>query len=665
MEQEQNIQHTIEHSFKDAMDKLKNSEDWNMHMTYSPLRESLFSWYDFDKNATLLELNAGKGALTGLFARKCKNVIAVTADEQKHFLEERYHSFENVKIYTNDAFEKSFLSEQVSCYKFDYIIAYHKLNHPNATQIAKWMDMLKENGHILLVEENRYGIKYFCGAKDPYTDIVYDGINNYLEGNSEKGRCYSRKQLVELLELNHAHNYKFYYPVPDSRMPQMIFSDNYQNGINSFERLVDYNYIDKAMTGVEHRILGELIDEGALPFLSNSFVIDIAKNEVSDIDYAVITADRGMKFGCATTIHKGEVVRKRPLWKQGEDNIKKLYENTKDLMEHGIPIIKTELKEDARGLYLSMPYCKHTGLSEVLKKLVVNEKEKFLNIFDDIYTYISKASHVIASNENGEILEKGYIDLAPCNAFYCKEGIIFYDQEFVMENCPLQFAMYRTLKYCYASAKDLENEITLASMYARYGITGKMISQFGMMEQDFIKGLRNTDVYRPMFQWATPDYKKLYDRMKEITCLSFESDKPYHIGYVPGVFDLFHTGHLKLIERCKERCDYLIVGVLTDELVEFYKGKKPVISYEDRAYVINGLEAVDEVIPVDFSNTDKIDAWNQLHYDCHFSGDDHANHWNDVWEELRKRGSNMEFFSYTPGISSTQIKEQMKQIKES
>ena len=115
-----------------------------------------------------------------------------------------------------------------------------------------------------------------------------------------------------------------------------------------------------------------------------------------------------------------------------------------------------------------------------------------------------------------------------------------------------------------------------------------------------------------------------------------------------------------MFTRCKERCEYLIVGVLTDELVEFYKGKKPVISYEDRAEVIRGLKVVDEVIPVDFSNTDKIKAWEQLHYDCHFSGDDHVGHWNDVHEELKKRGSNMEFFPYTQGISSTDIKSKMQ-----
>lgn len=136
-----------------------------------------------------------------------------------------------------------------------------------------------------------------------------------------------------------------------------------------------------------------------------------------------------------------------------------------------------------------------------------------------------------------------------------------------------------------------------------------------------------------------------------------EENKEYKIGYVPGVYDLFHVGHLNLIRRCKARCEYLIVGVLTDELVEFYKHKKPYIPYEERAEIISALKDVDEVIPVTFENTDKMDAWKQLHYDCHFSGSDHGNDWNKVRDKLREVGAEMEFFPYTEGTSSTMIKE--------
>lgn len=139
-----------------------------------------------------------------------------------------------------------------------------------------------------------------------------------------------------------------------------------------------------------------------------------------------------------------------------------------------------------------------------------------------------------------------------------------------------------------------------------------------------------------------------------------EAGKKYKVGYVPGVYDLFHIGHLNLIRRCKSRCEYLIVGVLTDELVEFYKHKRPIIPYEERAEIVGALRDVDEVIKVTFENTDKMDAWRQLHFDCHFSGSDHGDDWLKVQEKLREVGANMEFFPYTQGISSTLIGEKLR-----
>lgn len=135
--------------------------------------------------------------------------------------------------------------------------------------------------------------------------------------------------------------------------------------------------------------------------------------------------------------------------------------------------------------------------------------------------------------------------------------------------------------------------------------------------------------------------------------------KPYGIGYVPGVFDLFHVGHLNLLRRSRARCEYLIAGVLTDELVEYFKKKRPVVPYAQRAAVVGAISYVDRVVPVDFTNTYKIDAWKKYHYDCHFSGNDHGADWNEDLRQLREVGSNMEFFEYTRATSSTQIKKML------
>ena len=133
-------------------------------------------------------------------------------------------------------------------------------------------------------------------------------------------------------------------------------------------------------------------------------------------------------------------------------------------------------------------------------------------------------------------------------------------------------------------------------------------------------------------------------------------DKPYRIGYVPGVFDLFHVGHLNLLRNSKSRCEFLIAGVLTDELAEHFKKRCPVIPYAQRAAIVEAITYVDRVVPVDFSNTYKIDAWRRYHFDCHFSGNDHGDDWAEDLRQLREVGSNMEFFAYTQATSTTQIR---------
>lgn len=137
-------------------------------------------------------------------------------------------------------------------------------------------------------------------------------------------------------------------------------------------------------------------------------------------------------------------------------------------------------------------------------------------------------------------------------------------------------------------------------------------------------------------------------------------EKPYEVGYAPGVFDLFHVGHLNLLRNAKSRCEYLIVGVLTDELVAYFKKRNPVIPYAQRAAIVSAIEYVDRVVPVDFSNTYKLDAWKRYHYDCHFSGNDHGTDWEEDLRKLREVGSNMEFFKYTGATSSTKIREALQ-----
>lgn len=98
----------------------------------------------------------------------------------------------------------------------------------------------------------------------------------------------------------------------------------------------------------------------------------------------------------------------------------------------------------------------------------------------------------------------------------------------------------------------------------------------------------------------------------------------YNVGYTTGTFDLFHVGHLNLLERAKQQCEYLVVGVSTDALVAEYKGRAPIIPFEDRIRIIAALKCVDGVIPQE--SMDKIIVWNKIHFNVLFHGDDWKTH---------------------------------------
>lgn len=136
------------------------------------------------------------------------------------------------------------------------------------------------------------------------------------------------------------------------------------------------------------------------------------------------------------------------------------------------------------------------------------------------------------------------------------------------------------------------------------------------------------------------------------------SEKPYHVGYIAGVFDLFHIGHLNLLKRAKEQCDYLIVGVVSDEGVIRNKKTSPYIPFTERVEIVRSCKYVDEAveIPADYNDTDE--AFRRYHFDVQFSGSDYANDpdWLDKQAYLRKKGADLVFFPYTQGTSSTKLK---------
>ena len=137
------------------------------------------------------------------------------------------------------------------------------------------------------------------------------------------------------------------------------------------------------------------------------------------------------------------------------------------------------------------------------------------------------------------------------------------------------------------------------------------------------------------------------------------------IGYTTGVFDMFHIGHLNILKRAKEQCDYLIVGVSTDEVVEEYKKKTPIIKFEERIAIVEAIKYVDEVVPQ--TTMDKMEAWKQLKFDVMFHGSDWkgSDMYNHIIEKFNNIGVKVIFLPHTEGVSSTLLTEVLYDKKNS
>lgn len=140
--------------------------------------------------------------------------------------------------------------------------------------------------------------------------------------------------------------------------------------------------------------------------------------------------------------------------------------------------------------------------------------------------------------------------------------------------------------------------------------------------------------------------------------------KKYEIGYTTGVFDMFHIGHLNILKKAKEQCEYLIVGVSTDDLVLEYKHKLPIVNYNERIEIVQAIKYVDQVVPQ--TTLDKMQAWKELNFNALFHGSDWQNSdlYNKIIKDFDEIGVDVVFIPHTEGVSSTLLSEKLYEMQD-
>lgn len=136
--------------------------------------------------------------------------------------------------------------------------------------------------------------------------------------------------------------------------------------------------------------------------------------------------------------------------------------------------------------------------------------------------------------------------------------------------------------------------------------------------------------------------------------------KKFKVGYTTGVYDMFHVGHLNILRRAKEQCDYLIVGVTTDELCYSRKQKYPIINQEERKVIVEAIRYVDKVVYQ--SDMEKVRPVKELGADAVFVGSDWkgTDAWNQYEKDFAEVGCTVVYLDHTDGISSTILREKIQ-----
>lgn len=276
-----------------ALAEAQSREDvWPIIYHLSPVRENILSWYPFKKNASILEIGAGPGAITGLLCRRLSRVTSVELSKRRAEINfERHRSYGNLTVMVGN------LNDMTFAEKFDYIslngvfeyaMSFTEGPEPYLTFLRKCLSLLKGDGILLTAIENRLGLKYLAGAPEDHTLRYMDSLKDY-PGN-ESVRTFSKAEWLSLMDACGVRCRRFYYPYPDYKFPEEIYTDESINDCGGSAQARPYGHEswnftpDRFELFPEEKAAALLAGEGILDRFANSFLIEMSRKPLPACD---------------------------------------------------------------------------------------------------------------------------------------------------------------------------------------------------------------------------------------------------------------------------------------------------------------------------------------------------------------------------------------------
>ena len=547
----------------EILEMVKNTDDvesilredlrWPVFYHLSYLRENLLNWYPFNKDSNLLEVGAGCGALTGLFCQKVSKVTAVElTDRRSQIIYNRHKDYPNLEIFpgnlNNMEFEEKF-DYIILCGVLEYAPQFTQTDNPHVDFLKKIKSMLSDDGVILVAIENRLGLKYFSGSNEDHLARSFVGIDNYP--NIDRVRTFSHAELEEVFHEAGFTNYKFFYPYPDYKFPNVIHTEDFVDVLPYLRNAhnLDQEKIKFFNDGPLNLALAK---DNISKYFANSFLVELRNSEIfhesENVSYSKLSAIRGEEFRIATQIFKDNgdfSVSKFPLTEKSENHILNMYKHSKK------PLGKIKYLESVyEDNTLIYPYLHESNLSNICtdyllqysdKNQVIEELRKLYELIKfgsektDSY-HTEQFSKIFGDKEINEAMychDKSNIDLILNNLFYIDNELVAIDYEWCFDfSIPIEYTFFRIINYELTQNLVFRDLFTMEEVFDSLEFNKDWIDVFRDWESNFSNYVNGPSIPRQpivsgtkLIKEAKRDKKLVKEKNKEIKSLKKEVNK--------------------------------------------------------------------------------------------------------------------------------------------
>lgn len=449
--------------------------------------KNIVSWYPFEKDSTILEIGADHGQITETLCQNAKRVISYEKDKDKRqAISEKHKDLKNLVVINN----LENINEQ-----FDYItlIGLENISDNIKNIFEETKKLLKPNGKLLIAMDNKYSIKNFS---------TKEGIERLL-GNNDK--LYTLDYTLEMLKNAGYKNQKIYYPLTDYKFTNVIFTDDEKISKNERSRNIVYNDQENIKFFEENDLMDKLIEDNIeIKYFANSYFIEVFNGDYVDNEIRLVTFSNMRKNEYKIkTIMKKEFVYKYADNRDSENHIKNVKKNI-DIVKNS----KLKTLDSYDDEKIISKYVENDTFDKVILKTAQNDKNQAIELIkrykqqllDNLEDGDSNENvfnkHCIKYNEetikNMKFTKYGLWDLIFQNCFYIDNDFYFYDQEWMEENIPIDFILYRSIKYFI----EIRKYISIEELYEVFDIDKEKIEIFEELDNKLQEKSRNSVVWQ-------------------------------------------------------------------------------------------------------------------------------------------------------------------------